>query len=123
MPSRTFLRSRANAFARQRGHCFYCSSPMWLADQVAFAAKYGITERHALLFRCTGEHLRERQRGGDDSAANVVAACHFCNRTRHHFRPTKAPDPTVYKRHVERRMAKGCWPGAHVVAPRSASIT
>jgi 5-methylcytosine-specific restriction endonuclease McrA len=117
MPSRTFLRSRANAFARQNGQCFYCSSPMWLADHVAFATRYRITKHQALLFRCTGEHLQERQSGGNDSASNVVAACHFCNRTRHHFRPTKAPTPVEYKRHVEKQMSKGRWPGARVVAP------
>lgn len=123
MPSKTFLRSRASAFARQGGHCYYCSSPMWFEDHIAFATRYRITERQALLFRCTGEHLQERRSGGDDSTSNVVAACHFCNRARHHFRPTNAPAAADYKRHVEKQMAKGRWPVAQLVAPGDTPLT
>lgn len=116
MPTKTFLRSRCLAFARQGGRCFYCNSPMWVTGQTEFAAKYRITGKQARQFQCTGEHLRERQSGGDDSVANVVAACRFCNLARHRHRPAHAPDPRAFKQRVQQRVADGRWFGGWAFA-------
>lgn len=117
MPSKTFLRSRDLAFVRQGGRYFYCDSPMWATDEAGFATKYRITLPQSRQFQCTGEHLKERQQGGDNSAANVVAACRYCNQNRHRCRPMNAPDPTAYKQRVQKRMANGSWLGAKVLRP------
>lgn len=116
MPTKTFLRSRALAFAHQGGRCYYCESPMWTTDPASFAAQYRIATSHTRQFRCTGEHLKERQHGGDDSTANVVAACDYCNRTRHRHRPLNAPSPTDYKRRVQKGVARGTWPCVRLLA-------
>ena len=112
MPSRTFVRSRARAFQEQGGRCHYCGSAMWLDridDPTAFAARHLIPRAKVREFVCTGEHLIARQDGGDDSPANIVAACWHCNRKRHHHRPSKAPAPAAYKRRVQQLIAKGRW--------------
>lgn len=112
MPSKSFVRSRARAFQEQGGRCHYCGSAMWrdhIDDPTAFAAKHQIPLAKVREFLCTGEHLIARQDGGDDSLANVVAACWHCNRRRHHHRPSNAPAPDAYKRRVQQLICKGRW--------------
>ncbi len=39
--------------------------------------------------------------------SNIVAACLRCNRGRHRRR--EAPDPVLFRAHVQRRLAAGRW--------------
>lgn len=94
-------KSRRSAYARQGGKCYYCGCRMWLNDPPGPRA-----------LRCTAEHLRARCDGGGNGASNVVAACWFCNRTRH--RCKQPLDPEAYRAKVRRQMELGKW------LPRSA---
>ena len=98
---------RRNAFLAQSGRCFYCSAEMWLTHPERFASRYGLSEREAWRFKCTAEHLIARRDGGSDTQENIVAACKFCNSTRHQIRC--APEPTTYVQHVRRRLRAGRW--------------
>jgi 5-methylcytosine-specific restriction endonuclease McrA len=98
---------RRQAFLEQSGRCFYCSAEMWLTHPERFASRHGLSEREAWRFKCTAEHLVARCDGGPDSQANLVAACQFCNSTRHRFRC--APEPPAYVQHVQRRVRAGRW--------------
>lgn len=91
----------------QAGCCYYCGQPMWSDDDAAFRAQFNLTRRRALLFQCTAEHLKARSEGGASGRANLVAACWFCNQTRHRAARAKAPD--AYRAHVRRRLALGRW--------------
>jgi hypothetical protein len=77
---------RRKAFLEQSGRCFYCSAEMWLTHPERFASRHGLSEREAWRFKCTAEHLVARCDGGSDSQTNIVAACRFCNATRHQIR-------------------------------------
>ncbi|MDU8911368.1 HNH endonuclease [Aestuariicoccus sp. MJ-SS9] len=91
----------------QGGRCYYCGLPMWSETPDGFRQSFGLTARQARLLQCTAEHLRARCEGGRDSEANIVAACRFCNRTRHEA--AKPRDPEDYRARVRRRMGKGSW--------------
>ena len=106
MPN-TLQRTRALAFVNQNGCCIYCEKPMWLADPVDFAAKQSITFKQARRFQCTAEHLCARKNGGSDTAANIVAACLFCNRHRHMRKAELTPEQFQF--HVRKRVARGRW--------------
>jgi HNH endonuclease len=106
MPS-SLYKLRQKAFSRQEGHCYYCEYPMWLESWEEFAASFGISKAAAFHFRCTAEHLVARQDGGKDSRENIVAACWYCNITRHRF-PTP-PDPAIYRRHVMQLVRSEKW--------------
>jgi 5-methylcytosine-specific restriction endonuclease McrA len=56
---------------------------MWQEGKKKFAEKYGISELAATRFQCTAEHLKARSDGGSNDTNNIVAACYFCNHTRH----------------------------------------
>ena len=98
---------RRKAFLEQSGRCFYCNAEMWRTQPERFASRHGPSKREALRFKCTSEHLVARCDGGSDSQTNIVAACAFCNATRHKFRC--APEPTTYAKHVHRRLRTGRW--------------
>lgn len=112
---KSFIRSRSLAFIRQQGRCYYCGSPMWAVDVKVFATRYRITVSQAEQFQCTGEHLVALQDGGNNRETNVVAACLFCNRHRHHHRPCNAPQAEAYKHLVGRQMRKKRWFGALIL--------
>lgn len=99
--------SRAKAFKRQSGRCFYCDLPMWLSEPGAFAERYKLKLRQTKAFRATAEHLIARCDGGSNCAHNIAAACYFCNSKRH-ARPTPLA-PERYREHVRRRIAAGRW--------------
>ncbi len=103
---------RTHAFQAQHGRCYYCGCPMWINDIASFAHAHGLTIGQARLLRATAEHLTARQDGGRDSAANIAAACSFCNLQRHNRRD--ALDPDAYARHVAARLAAGRWHGIRV---------
>lgn len=100
--------ARNTAYQAQGGRCYYCDFPMWLTDQAAFAATRGLTLREASRLQATAEHLVAKQNGGRHGA-NVVAACHHCNQTRHRFRPLTAPDPDRFRVRVQSRVKHRHW--------------
>src|ERR1700743_1504584 len=77
------IRLRDRARVRQNGVCYYCQRPMWVANRSEFARIHGLSDRAARQFQCSAEHLVPISQGGGNTSANVVAACVFCNRTRH----------------------------------------
>ena len=106
MPT-TLSNSRLTAFMRQKGRCYYCNYPMWLGTPDAFAARFSISKSAALQFQCTAEHLLARKDGGKDSPENIVAACKYCNKTRHY---AKSPsEPIKHRMRVIRRLGLGKW--------------
>lgn len=105
--SKSVLKHRSRSFQRQNGHCYYCGMPMWIAHSGIFAAKYKLKGGFIRRLQATAEHLNARQDGGKNSSDNIVAACHFCNTTRH-----KRPEPlsaVAYKKHVVKRIRKSRW--------------
>lgn len=98
---------RRDAFSRQSGRCYYCGLPMWTENPEEFASNNHATLGQVKRFRCTAEHLKARQDGGTDAPSNIVAACLFCNQTRH---KRKHPlSPGRYKRLVMQRMGRRRW--------------
>lgn len=98
---------RSIAFSRQSGHCFYCNLPMWQCDPSEFIKKYNISVRQAMRLRCTGEHLKARCIGGTASQTNIVAACFFCNHTRHKSKRPLCPGD--FKKRIRRLMNAKRW--------------
>lgn len=105
--SNSISKLRSDAFLRQHGRCFYCTAAMWLGSPDAFARTYRIPLGDAARFRCTAEHLVPRQEGGRNTASNIVAACQFCNATRHRRR--KALSPALYRIRVRHRLGMYRW--------------
>jgi len=105
--SRSLKKIRARAFKSQEGRCFYCEFPMWLADPRAHPLS-AITPAGALRrLQCTAEHKLARVDGGSDKSPNIVAACRFCNETRH-----RRPNPLSskrFKQFVTSRIRRGKW--------------
>lgn len=108
MPSKNTLKNLRRQAAQQQGwRCFYCQLPMWDARPEEFIVHYGLSPALAKRFQCTAEHVEARCDGGKDVAPNIVAACLFCNATRH-----KAKHPVDAAKHasvVRSRLAKGRW--------------
>ena len=98
---------RKRAFITQSGFCYYCNQPMWVNEKDSFCAKYYLKTGDANLLQCTAEHLKPRQDGGKDSAQNIVAACKFCNHTRHKAKSVLVPE--MYKKRVRMRLSKNLW--------------
>lgn len=105
--SNSISKHRLAAFKRQKGRCYYCGLPMWLKQPRELAARFRISEGALSRLRCTAEHLLARKDGGADSGDNIVAACLFCNKTRH--RISSQPDPIRYREHVRHRLRAGKW--------------
>lgn len=103
----TLAKLRLAAFHRQNGRCFYCHLPMWTTDPLTFAAQYRLSAAQARRFQCTAEHLIARQDGGKDLEGNIVAACRFCNQTRH--KRKSPPDAESYCALVAKRVTAGRW--------------
>ncbi|PKA43216.1 restriction endonuclease [Rhizobium sullae] len=98
---------RRKAAQRQGGQCYYCHFPMWESDPGVFSARFALSRRAALHFRCTAEHLKARCDGGRDIAENIVAACQFCNGNRHRKKLPK--DAASYANFVRSRLQQGRW--------------
>jgi hypothetical protein len=106
---------RNDKMRAQKGLCYYCDVPMWLEELSDYCRVFGLSANRAGCFRCTAEHLRARSDGGRDTIGNVVAACRFCNLTRHRaLRPLAA---SAYRDLVRRQLNKGRWHG--FVPPRN----
>lgn len=105
MPKISTVRKRK--MQAQGGLCYYCGQPMWAENPETFCQAFGVPRREVQLFQCTAEHLLPRSEGGLDSDGNIVAACLFCNRTRHTFKQPLAP--VEYRRLVRRLKSAGYW--------------
>ena len=105
--SQIIPKNRLRAFSKQKGRCYYCKVPMWIGKPDEFASTYGIRENQVKRFQCTAEHLLARQDGGTDERKNIVAACTFCNSTRH--RASKALSHVGYQKKVLRRVRRQKW--------------
>lgn len=103
----TIVKNRNQAFESQNGRCFYCNQPMWSQSSKEFCNKFGISEKSAQLLKCTAEHLIARQDGGSNQKHNIVAACLFCNRTRH--KSPNALSSEKYKAKVQSKMNRDKW--------------
>jgi len=98
---------RRKKMVAQGGRCFYCSLPMWdeaLGHCLPVNCKTGGLPK---VLRCTAEHLHPRSEGGANTADNIVAACLFCNNSRH--RRKRPLSPEAHRAHVQQRMAAGRW--------------
>jgi hypothetical protein len=109
MSIKTVRRLRHQAFVKQACLCFYCELPMWETNQEQFLLSHRLPARLAKHLQCTAEHLLAQQDNGCDTSENIVAACLWCNRSRHQGRSLKAPDPHTYKSQVAEFIAKGHW--------------
>jgi hypothetical protein len=122
MPSKNTLKNLRKQAAEQQGwRCFYCRLPMWETHSQGFIVHYGLSAGLAKRFRCTAEHVDARSDGGKDVASNIVAACLFCNTTRH-----KAKHPVDAAKHaaiVRSRLEKGRWHPAQAIAAFSKRMT
>ena len=106
MPN-TLTKNRHLALTNQSHRCYYCGFPMWDDDPAPFISKYGVSPAQAQRVRCTAEHLQARCQGGSNASQNIVAACQFCNQTRHKARTPL--DPERYRQRVQQRVAQGKW--------------
>jgi len=105
--SNSVHRIREKAYKRQAGRCFYCDCPMWLCNAAAYAKNLDLTLAQVARLQCTTEHLTPKSDGGGNSKGNIVAACRFCNQTRH--RRKVIPSPEDYRASIQRRMIKRRW--------------
>lgn len=105
--SKSIRRLRQLAFVRQSGLCCYCQSQMWITDCAQFAQLFGITVTTARQRQCTAEHLLPVSQGGCNEVANIVAACRFCNQTRHKAKRVRSHES--YAGYVRRRIVAGRW--------------
>ena len=102
------VRHREAKMRAQGGLCHYCGQAMWSGDPGSFRAAFGVSAKGAHLHRCTAEHLTPRSAGGSDRKDNLVAACWFCNVSRHRSR--RPLDPADYKAMVRKKVEEGRWP-------------
>jgi 5-methylcytosine-specific restriction endonuclease McrA len=98
---------RRSAWLHQSGRCFYCELPIWLGDELSFCRSTTLSPKQAKLLQCTAEHLKPWSEGGANERKNIVAACAFCNRTRHRLMPV--PMPEKFRSHVQQQMSRGKW--------------
>lgn len=92
---------------QQNWRCYYCGFPMWQGDPTIFAARYRLPAAALNRFQCTAEHMQPRMNGGEDRRENIVAACQFCNQTRH--RMSEVLSPAAFRQHVSKRVRTGKW--------------
>ena len=72
---------------------------MWSKNPMQFAELHGLREEDAGHFQCTAEHVVARRDGGIEHR-NIVAACRYCNITRHEADEPLAAD--LYRETVQR---------------------
>lgn len=98
---------RTRAFKHQNGKCYYCQISMWLPKVTDHLIRSEISTKAMSRIRCTVEHVQARSDGGTDANENLVAACHFCNQTRH--RRLQPLSSSEFRRYVRSRVGKGRW--------------
>ena len=105
--SQSLKNKRARAFKSQNGKCYYCMIPMWLTEVTDHFFQSRISTKAMSRIRCTAEHVEARCDGGSDAIENLVAACWFCNSTRH--RMARPSSSNKYRKHVMSRVKRGKW--------------
>ncbi|MFX0541536.1 HNH endonuclease [Roseovarius sp. S4756] len=113
--TRSIKKIRQSKFKAQNGRCHYCRQPMWVASSDKFRLRFGMSAKQSAKFQCTAEHVQARCDGGPDASSNIVAACKFCNQTRHSAKD--ALSEKQYKEKVIRRLKGGKWHGFLVMPP------
>lgn len=108
-PRKSLSSLRKLSFSQQNGYCYYCNQPMWKTGPKGFSKRHEITIKQAKQLQCTGEHLIAHSKEGPAKRENIVAACLYCNRTRH--KRAKEISPADYKSLVVKRLQKGQWHG------------
>lgn len=98
---------RLKAASRQNWRCFYCGVPTWEDDVEGYAKFYCLSLGAAQKLKCTAEHLIARQDGGRNTKRNIVAACLFCNTTRH--KSGKPKSAVEFGAYVSSRVVKSGW--------------
>jgi len=106
---------RRKKMIAQRGRCFYCDLPMWDEDLDPCLPISCRSAGLRKILRCTAEHLHPRTEGGANTTDNIVAACWYCNNSRHRRRQPLSPE--AHRAHVQQRMAAGRWLAAKFGAP------
>jgi 5-methylcytosine-specific restriction endonuclease McrA len=106
-PHNIIQRNRQQAFFAQSKLCYYCNQPMWEKDINSFISQYQIKPTSANFLQCTAEHLTARKDGGKNFKANIVAACKYCNHTRH--KSKNALCPADYKKRVRKLLSRNKW--------------
>lgn len=104
MPS-NISRLRDAAFKKQKGLCYYCKCKMSLAVR---PTEFKHSNLVPPITECTAEHLQARRDGGADIPRNVVAACRYCNQSRHAKYGGKRPKN--FRLEVCQAVEKGSWP-------------
>lgn len=86
---------------------------MWENNPTEFQKFFKIKKSKVVrLLQCTAEHVTARQDGGKDSKPNIVAACLYCNMTRHR---QKNPLSSIkYKEKVAKKMQLAKWHPVHL---------
>ena len=105
--SHSLKKIRARAFDSQEGKCFYCKFPMWLVDPCVHPLWATTSARALHRLQCTAEHKVARMDGGSNTRRNVVAACRFCNHSRHRRRQPLSSKR--FKKLVASRIRNGKW--------------
>jgi hypothetical protein len=103
---RTSKIRRAKMLA-QGGRCYYCDQPMWEHKMELGERPDRWANGKPRALQCTAEHLIPRSDGGADTPENIVAACWFCNITRH--KKKQARSPQQHREHARKRMRQGGW--------------
>ena len=104
-------RFRKVAARRQQHRCHYCDVPMWTKNPEMFAELHGLRPEDSGHFQCTAEHLVARRDGGVEHH-NVVAACRYCNITRH-----EADEPLPADRYREQVLRDTRWLTRRLLTP------
>ncbi|UWQ95909.1 HNH endonuclease [Rhodobacteraceae bacterium M385] len=78
---------------------------MW--DKALDATDCTTQKRRTKALQCTAEHLWARSDGGSNNPENIVAACRYCNTTRHKCKKPRSPES--HRAHVRRRLNQGRW--------------
>lgn len=108
-PSNIIQRNRQQSYLAQSKLCYYCNQPMWEKDKESFISQYKVKPAIANFLQCTAEHLTARKDGGKNTKVNIVAACKYCNHTRH--KAKNALSPEKYKLFVQKRLSSKAWHG------------
>jgi 5-methylcytosine-specific restriction endonuclease McrA len=101
--SNSLAQIRQLAFLAQQGRCYYCDHTMWLHTSSEDA------KAKPRRYQCTAEHLVPASEGGPTVQQNIVAACFYCNNTRH--KAGRPLSPLLYRVHVQRHLQRGHWHG------------
>jgi len=114
--SKQLVKLRQHAAANQNNRCYYCNAAMCIDVSVIndFAKSHNISVKQAKWLTCTAEHLIARQDGGKDTHENIVAACYYCNHTRH--KRKICSNAELFKAYVVKQLRKQKWNfGIHTI--------